>query len=488
MNLEKLPVGLTYSDVLLVPQYSSVRPSKVNVNTQLTSTINMPTPIIAAAMDSVTEAKMAIAMARLGGFGVIHKSLSIQEQVKQVKQVQQAHNVVIKNFVTLQAHNTVADCINAMYIHQISGVPIVKIKDKAQILVGIVTKRDLLYERNLKRPLSEIMSTNLITLQSHFNFDKAIKLMHQHKVEKLPLVKLENNDMILKGLITYKDVSNLLSYKNSFFAKGNTYFSAAAVGAVDLDRAKALIDANVAAIVLDSAHAHTPQMLKIVRQIKAYSKRVLIIAGNVATPEATIDLIKAGADIIKVGIGPGAACTTRIVCGVGYPQLSAVVNCSQAAKKHNVSVIADGGISYSGDIAKALAAGANSVMVGSSLAGCAESPGKILMIKNKPYKNYRGMGSVSAMQKGSADIHFQENKTTDDLIAEGIEGRVSYKGPVRKVVAQLIGGIKSSFAYVGAKNIAQLQTNAKFVRLTRSGQVESHPHDLIMTNEAPNYK
>lgn len=482
--------ALTYNDVLIVPQYSVYRAKNVNLKHRLSKNIELSVPIMSAAMDTVTEAKMAIALARLGGLGTLHKSFSISEQINLVKKIKQSHSVLIDNPLTLGPENTVLDCRRLMLQNKLSGVPIIENKDGLEnIIIGIVSKRDILFLNDLKLKLKHIMTNDVITIEKDFHIKEAEDLMRSYKIEKLPVVEKIGKYQQLVGLVTLRDVMNLKQFQNISYDTNGKYLVAAAVGANDYERGKRLIeDAKVDAVVLDSAHAHTPGMIKIIKYLKALKSSSTIIAGNVATPEATEDLIKAGADCIKVGIGPGAACTTRIVCGVGYPQFSATVNCSKVAKKYNVKVIADGGITYSGDIVKALGAGADCVMLGSVFAGCDESPGKVIMIDNKPFKDYRGMGSLGAMKRGSADIHFQEEKQISQAIAEGIESYVPYRGSVNDVLYQIIGGVKSAFSYIGAKTIADIHEKAIFVKISNSSWSESHPHGVILSHNSKNYQ
>lgn len=476
--------GLTFDDVLLIPAYSEVLPREVDLSSKFSRSIMLKTPIVSAAMDTVTESKMAIAIAREGGIGVIHKNMSIEEQVKQVMTVKRAENGMIYDPITVQREKTVADVLELMKTYKIGGIPVV---DEKGYLVGIVTNRDLRFERRLDKPISEVMtSENLVTTNESTNLEKAADILQMNKIEKLPVVD-KNNKLI--GLVTYKDITKAkdkpLACKDS---KGRLRVAAAVgISGDSMDRIDELIKADVDAIVMDSAHGHSRNILETLRKAKAKYPEKDFVVGNIATSEAASDLVLAGADAVKVGIGPGSICTTRVIAGVGVPQLSAIYNVSKAIKDSGVPIIADGGLRYSGDIVKALAAGANSVMAGGLFAGVEESPGETILFQGRKFKSYRGMGSLEAMQAGSKDRYFQDME--DDikkLVPEGIAARVPYKGTLYEVLYQLIGGLRAGMGYCGAKNIQTLH-HAKFTRITASGVVESHPHDVAITREAPNY-
>ncbi|MDM8534935.1 IMP dehydrogenase [Clostridiaceae bacterium HSG29] len=473
--------GITFDDVLLIPRKSTVLPSDVCVKTRLTKNININIPIISAGMDTVTESKLAIEMARQGGIGVIHKNMSIEEQALEVDRVKRAEHGVIVDPFFLSPENLVKDAEELMARYRISGVPIVV----GRKLVGIITNRDMRFESDMEKPISEVMtSENLITAKSGISMEEAEKILKTNKIEKLPLVDDEGN---LEGLITIKDIEKVRIYPNRATDEGGRLLVAAAVGVSSdmMDRVKALNERGVDAIALDSAHGHSINILNAVRKIKEEYPKLEIIAGNVATAEATKDLIEAGADCIKVGIGPGSICTTRIVSGVGVPQITAVYDCAKEAKKYDVPVIADGGIKYSGEIAKAIVAGAASVMMGSLFAGTDESPGEKVILEGRSYKTYRGMGSEAAMKAGSKDRYFQND--TKKFVPEGVEGRVPYKGPLSDTIYQLIGGLKSSMGYCGAADINELIKEGKFIRITGAGLKESHPHNITITKEPANY-
>ncbi len=476
--------GLTFDDVLLVPSYSEVLPREVNLSSMLTRNIRLNTPILSAAMDTVTEADLAIAIAREGGIGVIHKNMTIEAQAAQVKRVKRAENVMIFDPVTISLDATVADAINLMSEYRIGGIPVI---DNSGILKGIVTNRDLRFENNKSRKITEVMTRDLITTNHQTNLEAAARILQKHKIEKLPMIDDEGK---LIGLITYKDITKTKDRPNSCKDDKGRLRVAGAVGiAFDtLDRVEALINANVDAISIDTAHAHTKGVIGILKDIKKNYPSIDVIAGNIGTSEAARALVDAGADAIKVGIGPGSICTTRIVAGVGIPQLSAIYNAASAVKGSGVPVIADGGIRYSGDIIKAIVAGADSIMAGSLFAGVEESPGDTIIYNGRKFKSYRGMGSIEAMQQGSKDRYFQDME--DDikkLVPEGIEARVPYKGTLAEVIFQLTGGLRAGMGYVGAESIKTLKEKGKFVRITNSGVIESHPHDVSITREAPNY-
>ncbi|WP_277640280.1 IMP dehydrogenase [Wolinella succinogenes] len=473
--------ALTFEDVLLIPKYSEVLPKEVNISSRLTRHIDLNAPIVSAAMDTVTEYRAAIAMARLGGIGVIHKNMDIEAQVEQVRKVKKSESGVIIDPIYISPESTLAQAKALTDNYKISGVPVV---DKEGVLIGILTNRDVRFETDLSRLVGEVMTkAPLIVGKVGTSLEEAREIMHQHKIEKLPIV---NEKGILKGLITIKDIQKRIEYPNSNKDDFGRLRVAAAIGVNQLDRAKALVDAGVDVLVLDSAHGHSKGIIETVKKVKEQLV-VDIIAGNIATAEAAEALIAAGADGIKVGIGPGSICTTRIVAGVGVPQVSAIDEVAQVAKKHGVPVCADGGIKYSGDVSKALAVGASSVMIGSLLAGTEESPGDMVIFQGRQYKSYRGMGSIGAMNKGSTDRYFQEGTAADKLVPEGIEGRVPYRGKMGDVIHQMLGGLRASMGYLGAKDIPTLWEQAEFVEITSAGLRESHVHDVVITQEAPNY-
>ena len=474
--------GLTFDDVLLIPGKSDVTPNMIDLHTRLTKKIRLNTPIMTSAMDTVTESKMAIAVSREGGIGIIHKNMTIEKQCEEVDKVKRSENGVIVNPFSLTADKMVADANKLMGKYKISGVPIVDEKGK---LVGILTNRDLRFLTDYNRPISSCMTKDkLVTAPVGTDLEQAKNILMEHKIEKLPLVD-ENG--ILKGLITIKDIEKAVQYPNSSRDASGRLLCGAAIGltADILDRAGALIDAEVDVLVLDSAHGHSANVLKCVDMVKSKYPDISVIAGNVATYEGAEDLIKAGADCIKVGIGPGSICTTRVVAGIGVPQITAVYDAACAAQKYDIPIIADGGIKYSGDIVKALAAGADVVMLGSLLAGCEEAPGATEIYQGRSFKVYRGMGSLGAMEAGSKDRYFQEG--AKKLVPEGVEGRVPYKGNVSDTIFQLVGGIRSGMGYCGCENIGLLHEKSRFVRITGAGLKESHPHDIYITKEAPNY-
>ncbi|HOB35671.1 MAG: IMP dehydrogenase [Firmicutes bacterium] len=475
-----LKLALTFDDVLLVPAESQVLPGTVSLKSKLTRNLNVNIPLLSAGMDTVTEARMAISMAREGGIGVIHKNMDIEEQARQVDTVKRSEHGVITNPFYLGPDATVAEADALMERYRISGVPIVKDGK----LVGIITNRDIRFEENFQRKVSEVMtSENLVTAPEGTTLEEAKKILAAHRIEKLPLVDADYN---LRGLITIKDIEKARTYPNSARDSQGRLLVAAAVGIAPdtLERARALVDAKVDVIVVDTAHGHSRAVLDMVYRLKEEFPDTEIIAGNVATAEATRALISAGADAVKVGIGPGSICTTRVVAGVGVPQLTAIMDCARAAEGTGVPIIADGGIKYSGDIVKAIAAGADTVMVGSLLAGTDESPGSLEIYQGRSYKVYRGMGSIGAMRAGSRDRYFQSEQKK--LVPEGIEGRVPYRGSVADIVYQLMGGLRAGMGYCGAKDIAALK-KAKFVQITNAGLRESHPHGVEITTEAPNY-
>ena len=474
--------GLTFDDVLLVPAESDILPADVELGTWLTNKIRLNVPVMSAAMDTVTEYRMAIAVAREGGIGVIHKNMSIEHQAEQVDLVKRSENGVITNPFYLSSGDTLGDADALMAKFRISGVPIVDGNGK---LIGIITNRDMKFETDMSRRIDEVMTkTGLVTGLVGTTLDEAKAILQKNRIEKLPIV---DKDYKLRGLITIKDIEKVLKYPNSAKDASGRLLCAAAIGVTNdvLDRTGALIDAGVDVLVLDSAHGHSANIMRTVEKVKAKYPDAQLVAGNVATAEATEALIKAGADCVKVGIGAGSICTTRIVAGIGMPQVSAVLQCAEMGDKYGIPVVSDGGIKYSGDIVKALAAGAKTVMLGSMLAGCEEAPGDTEVFQGRQFKVYRGMGSMGAMACGSRDRYFQQNNKK--LVPEGVEGRVPFRGPVSETIYQMMGGLRSGMGYVGAHNIEQLRTQSKFVRITSAGLKESHPHDIYITKEAPNY-
>lgn len=480
LNDRLLGEALTFDDVLLVPAKSDVLPSTVNTSTNLTKKIRLNIPLISAAMDTVTEARLAIALAREGGLGVIHKNMSIEQQALEVDKVKRSEHGVITDPISLRPENSINDALEIMERYRISGVPITA-KGK---LVGILTNRDLRFETNFEQPIKNVMTKeNLITASVGTTVEQAKVILQKHRVEKLPLV---DKNFILKGLITIKDIQKAIQYPNSAKDARGRLLVAAAVGiSGTLDRTAALIDAGADLITIDSAHGHSKNVIEAVRELKKNFPKIELMAGNVATPEATVDLIEAGADVVKVGIGPGSICTTRVVAGIGIPQVTAVNNCSEAARKYGIPIVSDGGIKYSGDISKAIAAGADVVMIGSLFAGTEESPGEMEIYQGRSYKVYRGMGSVSAMKQGSKDRYFQQDQKK--LVPEGIEGRVAFKGSLSETAFQLVGGLRAGMGYCGCRTIEEMKTRTKFIRITAAGLRESHPHDIQITKEAPNY-
>lgn len=474
--------GLTFDDVLLVPAESDVLPADVDLSTWLTKKIRLNVPVMSAAMDTVTEYRMAIAIAREGGIGVIHKNMSIDTQSEQVDMVKRSENGVITNPFFLNAGHTLGDADALMAKFRISGVPIV---DEEGKLIGIITNRDMKFETDMSRRIDDVMTKDgLITGLEGTTLDEAKEILQKNRIEKLPIV---DKDYHLKGLITIKDIEKVLKYPKSAKDSAGRLLCAAAIGVTNdiLDRSGALIDAGADVLVLDSAHGHSANIMRCVSLVKEHFPDIQLVAGNVATPEATEALIRAGADCVKVGIGPGSICTTRVVAGIGVPQITAILQCAEMADKYGIPVIADGGIKYSGDIVKAIAAGGQVVMMGSMLAGCDEAPGETEVYQGRQFKVYRGMGSLGAMQNGSKDRYFQTNNKK--LVPEGVEGRVPYKGAVSETIYQMMGGLRSGMGYCGAHNIEELRTNSKFVRITSAGLKESHPHDIYITKEAPNY-
>ena len=474
--------ALTFEDVLLVPQYSEILPKQVDVKTRISKNVTLNIPIVSAAMDTVTEHRTAIMMARLGGIGVIHKNMDVESQAKEVKRVKKSESGVIIDPIFINPEANVAEALSLMSDLHISGVPVI---DKDRKLIGILTNRDLRFETNMSTLVKDRMTkAPLITAPKGCTLDDAEKIFSQNRVEKLPIV---DKDGRLDGLITIKDLKKRKEYPNANKDSYGRLRVAAAIGVGQIERAKALVDAGVDVIVIDSAHGHSKGIIDTLKEVKA-NFNVDVVAGNIANPAAVKDLAEAGADGIKVGIGPGSICTTRIVAGVGVPQISAIDDCASEAAKYGIPVIADGGLKYSGDVAKALAAGAACVMAGSLLAGCEESPGELITFQGRQYKVYRGMGSIGAMTKGSSDRYFQEGTAQDKLVPEGIEGRVPFAGSIKDVIHQLIGGLRSAMGYVGAKDIPTLQERAEFVEITSAGLKESHVHDVVITHEAPNYK
>ncbi len=477
--------GLTYDDVLLVPAYSEVLPREVETKSQFTREITLNAPIVSAAMDTVTEHRMAIAMAQEGGIGVLHKNMSIIEQAEEVRKVKRSESGVIMEPLTLNDNSTVADAMDLINGNKIGGIPVV---DKAHKLIGILTNRDLRFEKNPKRPVTQVMTPRekLVVANQGITLKKAEEILQKHKIKKLPIVDKNNK---LAGLITYKDIIKIKDHPKACKDSLGCLRVAAALGvtADTMERAEALVRAGVDAMIIDTAHGHSKGVIDMLKLVKKKFKDTQIIAGNIATGEAALDLIKAGADAVKVGIGPGSICTTRVIAGVGVPQLTAVLEVAHALKGKNVPLIADGGIRFSGDIVKALAAGAGSVMLGSIFAGLDESPGETIIYEGRKYKSYRGMGSIEAMQMGSKDRYFQDAE--DDLkklVPEGISGRVPFKGQLSEIFYQLMGGLRAGMGYCGSKDIKALQ-QAKFIRITTAGVTESHPHDVFITREAPNY-
>jgi IMP dehydrogenase len=480
-NIEK---KLTFDDVLLVPRKSSILPKEVDCSTQLTKKISLNIPVMSAAMDTVTESDMAIALARQGGIGVIHKNLSIEEQALMVDKVKRYESGMIRNPITLDENKTVRDAKQLMEQYSIGGLPVLS-DDK---LVGIITKRDIRFESNLDTLVKDRMTLdNLVTVNSKTSNDEAKKILQKHRIERLLVVDKNNN---LDGLITVKDLTKKEEFPHSTKDKNGRLRVAAAISVRDdwKERVSALVSVGVDAIVVDTAHGHSQLVLDLVKEIKNEFPSLDLIAGNVATPEATEDLIKSGADCVKIGIGAGSSCTTRIIAGVGVPQLSAVIDCAEVGIKHDTPIIADGGIRYSGDVAKSLAAGANVVMLGGMLAGMDESPGETIVYEGRRYKSYRGMGSLAAMKEGGGERYFQQERDELKLVPEGIEGMVPFRGPVNNTIFQLIGGLKSSMGYCGSQNLKAFYKNKKFIEISSAGVKESHPHEVSIVKEAPNYQ
>ncbi len=483
-------LGLTFDDVLLVPAASEILPSETNVSTRLTREISLSIPVLSSAMDTVTEADMAIVMAQAGGLGVLHRNLTVDEQAQAVRQVKRFESGMVINPVTMFAHQTLADALDLMRRHKISSIPVVEpsLPGQPGRLVGIVTNRDVRFAENPDQPISELMThQNLATVRAGVSRQEAQRLLHQRRIEKLLVV---DDDGRCVGLVTVKDIEKAVTYPDA--TKDGTgrlrVAAATTVGDKGWERSQALMDAECDLIVIDTAHGHNLEVARAVERIKRHSNSVQVVAGNIATSEATRALIDAGADAVKVGIGPGSICTTRIVAGVGVPQLTAVLDAADVAAKAGIGVIADGGLRTSGDVAKALAAGASAVMIGSMLAGTAEAPGETFLYQGRAYKAYRGMGSVSAMARGSADRYFQQDiKDQMKLVPEGIEGQVPFKGQAREVLHQLVGGVRAAMGYTGSRSLAELRDRARFVQITGAGLSESHVHDVTITREAPNY-
>ena len=477
-----LKEALTFDDVLLVPRESNVLPKEVDTSTYLTRKIKLNIPLMSAGMDTVTEHSMAIAIAREGGIGIIHKNMSIEEQVLEVDKVKRSeHGVIIDPFY-LTKEKTLRDADDLMGRYRISGVPIV---DENKKLIGILTNRDIRFEQDFSKKIEEAMtSENLITALEGVKLEEAQEILRQHKIEKLPIV---DKNYILKGLITIKDIEKKIKFPNSATDENGRLLCGAAVGVTEdmMERVDTLVSAHVDVIVIDTAHGHSRGVLTAISSVKEKYPELQVIAGNVATAEATRALIEAGVDCVKVGIGPGSICTTRVVAGVGVPQISAIMDCYEEAKKHNTPIIADGGIKYSGDLVKAIAAGGSVVMLGSLLAGTKESPGETILYRGRSFKSYRGMGSLASMEKGSKDRYFQED--AKKLVPEGVEGMVPYKGVASSLIFQMVGGLRAGMGYCGTKSIKELNENSTFVRITAAGLRESHPHDITITKEAPNY-
>ena len=476
--------GLTFDDVLLMPAYSEILPSEVKIHTQLTKNIQLHVPILSSAMDTVTEAQLAIALAREGGIGILHKNMSIERQAEQVRKVKRSESGMIVDPITLEVTATIGDALKLMKENKIGGIPII---DKTNKLVGILTNRDLRFETDRKRKVSEVMTKeNLVIAPEGTDLRKAEKILRQYKIEKLPVVNKQGK---LIGLITYRDILQLSAFPNAVKDKIGRLLVGAALGITKdlLDRAAALQSVGVDIVSLDSAHGHSKGVIEALKLLKKTYKNLPVIAGNVATAQGALAMANAGADAVKVGIGPGSSCTTRIVAGAGVPQLTAIMEAAKALKGKNIPIIADGGIRYTGDMVKALAAGANCVMMGSIFAGTEESPGETIIYEGRKFKAYRGMGSIGAMSQGSGDRYFQENEAdSKKYVPEGIEGRVAYKGNLHEIVYQFVGGLKAGMGYCGAKNVKDLQ-NATFVQITNAGMRESHTHDVEVTREAPNY-
>jgi IMP dehydrogenase len=481
-----IPEALTFDDVLLLPARSEVLPSGVDVSTQLTRGIRLNIPLVSAAMDTVTESRLAIAIAQQGGMGIVHKNMTIEAQAAEIDKVKRSESGMIVDPITISPERRIADALDLMHRYKISGVPVT---DPGGRLLGILTNRDLRFETRMDLPVSAAMTKeNLITVPVGTTLEAAKAILHKHKIEKLLVV---DSDFHLKGMITVKDIQKMIRYPGACKdSLGRLRVGAAlGVGPETLDRARALADAKVDLLVVDTAHGHSIGVLETVKAVKKALPQIEMVAGNVATEEATEELIRAGADAVKVGMGPGSICTTRVVAGVGVPQVTAIAQCARAALRHGVPLVADGGIKFSGDLTKALAAGASSVMIGSLFAGTEESPGETILYQGRSFKAYRGMGSLSAMRRGSADRYFQEAQAGDDkLVPEGIEGMVPYKGSLQDLVPQLVGGLRAGMGYCGARDIETLRREARFIRISAAGLKESHAHDVVITKEAPNYR
>jgi len=493
-----LATALTFDDVLLVPQHTNVLPYQVDVSTNLTRNIRLNVPLVSSAMDTVTESRLAIAMAQHGGLGVIHKNLSIEEQASEVDRVKRSESGMIVNPITLAPSNKIYEALELMKKYSISGVPITEDGSKEGRLVGILTNRDLRFETNVARPIADIMTReNLITVPVGTTLDAAREILHQHKVEKLLVV---DKEFRLKGLITVKDIQKAVKYPNASKDSLGRLRCGAAIGTAKdtMERAEALVAAHVDMLVVDTAHGHSQPVIDMVRRIRRQFPNVDLVAGNIATAEAAQALIGEGVDAVKVGIGSGSICTTRIIAGIGVPMISAIMDCAKAAERHNVPVIADGGIRFSGDIVKALAVGASTTMIGNLFAGTDESPGELILFQGRSFKEYRGMGSIGAMRRGSRDRYFQDefdlessaalSGSHEKLVPEGIEGRVAHKGSVAAMIHQLVGGLRAGMGYCGCEDIPHLQRDAKMIRITAAGFRESHVHDVAITKEAPNYR
>lgn len=478
--------GYTFDDVLLVPAKSEVLPNDVDLSVELAPNLKLNIPIISASMDTVTDADMAIAMARQGGLGVIHKNMSIEQQANEVKKVKRSENGVILDPFYLTPNHTVHDAEELMSRYRISGVPIVQ-SFEDRLLVGIITNRDMRFVSNFSSPIGEVMTQDqLVTAPEGTSLEEAKEILHRHRIEKLPIV---DDSGRLSGLITIKDIEKVIQFPHSAKDEHGRLLVAAAIGVTSdtFERAQALINEQVDALVVDTAHGHSAGVIRKIKEIRDTYPDITIIAGNVATAQATRELFDVGVDVVKVGIGPGSICTTRVVAGVGVPQLTAIYECATAAKEYGKTIIADGGIKYSGDIVKALAAGGHTVMLGSMLAGTDESPGEFEIYQGRRFKSYRGMGSLAAMEAGSSDRYFQSKNEANKMVPEGIEGRVSYKGSVTDIIFQMVGGIRSGMGYTGSANLQELRDEAQFVRMSGAGLIESHPHDVNITKEAPNY-
>ncbi|SMH59936.1 IMP dehydrogenase [Azospirillum agricola] len=485
----KIREALTFDDVLLVPAESSVLPNDVDTRTRLTKSIELGIPLMSSAMDTVTESRLAIAMAQAGGIGVVHRNLTIEQQAEEVRKVKRYESGMVVNPITITPNATLADALQLMADYRISGIPVVESRDAlgSGKLVGMLTNRDVRFATDPRQPISELMTKDLVTVREGVSQEEGKRLLHQHRIEKLLVV---DEDYRCIGLLTVKDIEKAQAYPNACKdGKGRLRVAAATgTGNDGLARAEALFDAGVDVLVVDTAHGHSLKVLDQVRAARALSSYTQVIAGNVATAEAAKALIDAGVDAVKVGIGPGSICTTRIIAGVGVPQLTAVMDVVDECEKHGIPVIADGGIKYSGDLAKAIAGGASVAMLGSLFAGTDESPGEVILFQGRSYKSYRGMGSVGAMARGSADRYFQQEVSTMKLVPEGVEGRVPYKGPVSAVIHQLVGGLRAAMGYTGSASIAEMREKCQFVRITNAGLRESHVHDITITNESPNYR